>query len=73
MLIDPGKLWQTGTNDSVNGKFRDKCLAMEWVSNRLEPKFLIEDLRRYYNEVRPHSSLNSERPAEFNRRKKKES
>ena len=28
-LIDPGKPWQNGDNDSFNGKFRDECLSME--------------------------------------------
>lgn len=28
-LIDPGKLWQNGTNESFNGKFRDEYLSME--------------------------------------------
>lgn len=29
-LIEPGKPWQNGTNESFNGKFRDECLSMEW-------------------------------------------
>jgi putative transposase len=28
LLIEPGKPWQNGTNESFNGKFRDECLAM---------------------------------------------
>ena len=28
-LIDPGKPWQNGVNESFNGKFRDECLNME--------------------------------------------
>jgi hypothetical protein len=30
---------------------------MEWFRNRLDAKIVIEDWRRHYNEVRPHSSL----------------
>jgi putative transposase len=30
VLIDPGKPWQNGTNESFNGKFRDECLSLEW-------------------------------------------
>jgi putative transposase len=26
VLINPGKPWQNGTNESLNGKFRDECL-----------------------------------------------
>lgn len=58
ILIEPGKPWQNVTNESFNGKFRDECLSMEWLRNRLQVKVLIEDWRRHYNEVRPHSSLN---------------
>ena len=28
-LIDPGKPWQNGTNESFNGTFRDQCLSLE--------------------------------------------
>lgn len=66
-LIDPGTPWQNGTNESFNGKFRDECLAMEWFRNRIEAKIVIEDCRTHYNEVRPHSSLQHQTPAEFRR------
>ena len=67
-LIDPGKPWQNGTNESFNGKFRDECLAMEWFRNRIEAKIVIDDWRRHYNEVRPHSSLNYDTPQAFRQR-----
>lgn len=64
-LIDPGKPWQNGTNESFNGKFRDECLSMEWFRTRVEAKVVIETWRRHYNEVRPHSSLGNLTPAAF--------
>lgn len=64
-LIEPGKPWQNGTNESFNGKFRDECLSAEWFRCRLEAKVVIEDWRMHYNEVRPHSSLNYQTPWEF--------
>jgi putative transposase len=64
-LIDPGKPWQNGTNESFNGKFRDECLAMEWFRTRAEAKAVIETWRQHYNEVRPHSSLQNLTPAAF--------
>jgi putative transposase len=64
-LIDPGKPWQNGANESFNGKFRDECLAMQWFQNRAEARVLIETWRREYNAVRPHSSLGNLTPAEF--------
>lgn len=63
--IDPGKPWQNGSNESFNGKFRDECLSMQWFKNRIDAKILIEDFRREFNEVRPHSSLDQLTPAEF--------
>ncbi|VWX35042.1 transposase (fragment) [Limnobacter sp. 130] len=58
VLIDPGKPWQNGTNESFNGEFRNECLSMEWFRNRLEARVIIEDWRQHCNAVRPHSSLN---------------
>src|SRR5271165_5972341 len=65
--IDPGKPWQNGSNESFNGKFRDECLSMQWFKNRIDAKILIEEFRRQFNEVRPHSSLEQLTPAEFKR------
>lgn len=63
--IDPGKPWQNGSNESFNGKFRDECLSLEWFPDRINAKITIEDWRRHYNEVRPHSSLGNRTPLEF--------
>ncbi len=65
--IDPGKPWQNGSNESFNGKFRDECLSMQWFKNRIDAKILIEEFRRHFNEIRPHSSLGQLTPAEFKR------
>jgi len=66
--IAPGKPWQNGNNESFNGKFRDECLSMEWFRNRIDAKIVIEQYRRHYNEVRPHSSLGQLTPTEFKRK-----
>ncbi|SAK89662.1 transposase [Caballeronia glebae] len=66
-LIDPGKPWQNGTN-GFKRKSRDECLAMEWFRNRIEAKIVIDDWRRHYNEVRPHSSLNYDTPLAYRQR-----
>lgn len=65
--IDPGKPWQNGANESFNGKFRDECLGMQWFKNRIDAKVAIEDWRKSYNQVRPHSSLNNLTPAQYAR------
>ncbi len=63
--IDPGEPWQNGANESFNGKFRDECLGMQWFKNRIDAKVAIEDWRKMYNGVRPHSSLNNLTPLEY--------
>ncbi len=64
-LIDPGKPWQNGMVESFNGKFRDECLSMEWFRSRVEAKVVIEEWRRSYNDVRPHSSLGNMTPGAY--------
>lgn len=56
-LIDPGKPWQNGTDESFNGKLRDECLSLEWFRSRTEARVVIGNWRRHCNAVRPHSSL----------------
>jgi putative transposase len=64
-LIDPGKPWQNGADESFNGKLRDECLSLEWFRSRTEARVVIENWRRHYNAVRPHSSLNYLTPNAF--------
>lgn len=71
-FIEPGKPWQNGTAESLNGKFRDECLSMEWFRNRLEARVLIETWRRHYNEDRPHSSLGYRTPEQFKAEQKQQ-
>ena len=66
-LIDPGKPWQNGTDESFNGKLRDECLSLEWFRSRHEARVIIETWRRHYNQIRPHSSLAYRTPVEFKR------
>jgi putative transposase len=64
-LIDPGKPWQNGTDESFNGRFRAECLSLEWFRTRREARVVIETWRQHYNAVRPHSSLQYLTPNEF--------
>jgi putative transposase len=64
-FIDPGKPWQNGADESFNGKFRDQHLSLHWFRNRADAKVSIEQWRRHYNEVRPHSSLRYLTPTAF--------
>jgi len=66
-LNHPGKPWQNGTDESLNGWLRDECLNQNWFRSRQETRVLIENWRHHYNEVRPHSSLPYMTPVEFHR------
>ena len=64
-FIEPGKPVQNAYIESFNGRFRDECLNEHWFSSLHEARVLIERWRRDYNEVRPHSALRYQTPAEF--------
>ncbi len=51
-----------------NCYFRGECLSLEWFRTRLEAKVVIEQWRRHYNGIRPHSSLAYLAPNEFKQR-----
>lgn len=63
--ITPGRPSENGYTESLNGKIRDESLNEHWFESLREAKEIIEDWRRDYNTVRPHSSLNYETPAAF--------
>jgi putative transposase len=56
---------QNGYVESFNGKLRDECLNEHWFRSIGEARRIIEDWRRAYNHVRPHSALNNMTPIEF--------
>lgn len=66
-LSDPGKPWQNGADESLNGKLRDECLSLEWFRSRKETAVIIEAWRYHYNTVRPDSSLDYLTSHEFKR------
>jgi len=63
MFIEPGSLWENGYIESFNGKLRDELLNREIFTTLTEAKILIEQWRREYNQIRPHSSLGYRPPA----------
>lgn len=67
-FIQPGKPTQNAYVESFNGKFRDECLNENWFANLADARRTIEAWRRHYNEVRPHSALGYQTPADFARR-----
>ena len=63
LFIEPGSPWENGYIESFNGKLRDELLNREIFTTLLEAQILIEQWRKEYNQVRPHSSLGYRPPA----------
>ena len=63
LFIEPGSPWENGYIESFNGKLRDELLNREIFTTLEEARVLIEQWRRDYNQVRPHSSLGYRPPA----------
>jgi len=55
--IEPGSPWENGYCESFNSKLRDELLDGEIFYTLEEARVIIENWRRCYNEIRPHSSL----------------
>jgi putative transposase len=68
IYIKPGSPWENAYIESFNGKFRDECLNMNIFNSGREAIEIVDEWRREYNELRPHSSLNYLTPNEFARR-----
>ena len=63
LYIEPGSPWENGYCESFNGKLRDELLNGEIFYSLKEAKIVIEQWRRHYNTIRPHSSLRYRPPA----------
>lgn len=57
LYIEPGSPWENGYCESFNAKLRDELLNLEIFTTLREAQVLIEQWRRHYNGLRPHSSL----------------
>lgn len=63
--IETGRPVQNAFIESFNGRLREECLNANWFQSLDEARQVIEDWRRHYNEVRPHSSLGYLAPAAY--------
>ena len=61
--IEKASPWENGYVECFNGKLRDELLNGEVFNTLKEAQVLIEEWRRHYNRVRPHSSLGYRPPA----------
>ncbi len=64
-FIEPGKPIQNDFIESLNGRFRDKCLNDHAFMNIDHARFIIEKWRKEYNEERPHSGIGMKTPKQF--------
>ncbi|WP_135507644.1 IS3 family transposase [Roseovarius aestuariivivens] len=62
-FIEPGSPWENGYCESFNARFRDELLNGELFYSIKEARIIIEDWRKHYNTVRPHSALGYRPPA----------
>lgn len=61
----PGKPTDNAFIESFNGRFRQECLNQHWFLSMEDAISKIEEWRKDYNQVRPHSSLGGRTPEEF--------
>jgi len=61
--IEPGSPWENGYVESFNARFRDELLNGEIFYTLREAQLVIEEWRRHYNTVQPHSALGWRPPA----------
>lgn len=64
-FIRPGRPVENAYAESFIGRLRDECLSQNWLASLSEARYIIEEWRMDYNEVRPHSSLDDLSPMEF--------
>ena len=63
LFIEPGSPWENGYIESFNGKMRDELLNRELFYTLEEARVLINQWRREYNQIRPHSAKHYQPPA----------
>ena len=63
LFIESGSPWKNGYIESFNERLRDELINREIFTTLTEARVLIEEWRREYNQVRPHSALGYRPPA----------
>ena len=61
----PGKPVDNAFIESFNRTVRLECLNDNWFLSMQHARKLVEEWRNDYNNVRPHSALNGQTPAEY--------
>ena len=65
IYIEPGSPWQNGHVESFHNRLRDECLNQELFLSVAEARVVIEEWRRFYNRIHPHSRLGFQSPDDF--------
>jgi transposase InsO family protein len=68
LYIQPGSPWENGYVESFNSRFEHEVLSREVFGSLPEAQVLAEVYRLKYNQVRPHSALGYQTPAQFTAR-----
>lgn len=63
-FIRPGKPVENAYIESFNGKFRHECLNQHYFKTLEQARKTIDDWKSWYNEFRPHQTLDGLTPAE---------
>jgi putative transposase len=63
LYMEPGSPWENGYIESFNGNLKDELLNVDIFTTLFEAQVLIENWRRDYNSIRPHSALGHPPPA----------
>jgi hypothetical protein len=64
-FIRPVRPVETGYIESFNGRLRDECLNVEVFFALADVREKLEQWRKDYNQVRPHSALKDHAPDDF--------
>ena len=62
LYIEPGSPWENGYCKSFTGKFRDELLNGEIFYSLKEAQIVVEQWRKHYNTIRPHSAIGYRHP-----------
>lgn len=61
----PGKPTDNPHIEAFNGSLRRECLSQHWFIDPEDAQRMLDGWRAEYNNVRPHSSLGDQPPAQF--------
>jgi putative transposase len=58
----PGKPTDNALIEALNGRLQAECLNAHWFMSLVDAREKLEEWRRDYNEVRPHSAIGNKSP-----------